>query len=142
MEENAVGDDRRTTGVYDEPPSGIVFTSRSFSRALRFSVSGESPVARLAGEGFIERVFVEPSAEGFRARLVRDCERVPTIGAALLLEVAVALEGGGAATLHLPVTLRDVHVSGLVVFLDLAADGLVELSDGANASGYERATLG
>src|SRR5690606_11436339 len=111
VEEKALADDQHRSRVYDEPPSGIVITSRRSSRTLGFKIANEPKVACLAGEGFIERVSLEPAQRGFRARVANDPERLPSLGSSLLLEVAVSLEGGGAATLHLPVTLRDVHSS-------------------------------
>ena len=121
-----MGDDKNRSRSYDEPPSGVVFTSRGASRVLSFRLAEEPKVGFLAGKGFIERVLLEPSPRGFRARLPKDHDRLPRIGASLLLDVAASLEGAGAATLHLPVTLRQVRHSGLVAFLDLELDGFAE----------------
>jgi hypothetical protein len=117
--------DRRRSRAYDEPPSGIVNAPRWSPRTLGFRLAAEPTSGRLAGEGLIDRVALEPSTHGFRARLSGDRESLPSVGASLLLEVSVSLEGGGAASLHLPVTVREIHGSGLVTFLDLAVDGAV-----------------
>jgi hypothetical protein len=136
-----VGDDRQRPRVYDEPPSGIVLTTRGSSRTLGFRISDEPTTGRLAGEGLLDRVGLEPSAHGFRARLARDHEHLPCIGASLLLEIEVALEGGGAASLHLPVTLREIHGSGLVTFLDLYVDGgVIESASEAETRPFEQAS--
>jgi hypothetical protein len=109
---------------------------------LGFKLAAEPNAGRLAGEGLIDRVTLEPSTHGFRARLSTDHDPLPPIGASLLLEVSVALEGGGAASLHLPVTLREIHGSGLVTFLDLAVDGsVIESKPEPEARPTEHASL-
>ena len=111
---------------YDEPMSGVVVTTRRPARVLGFRIVEEPSHGRLAGDGLIERVTLESFRGGFRARLSRHHEKLPAVGASLLLEIDVALEGGGAASLHLPVTLAGIEHSGLVAFLELTVDGAVE----------------